>query len=87
MSLWISRGLPFVIFQLTADKKSEVVAICDHLKTLKFSPVLPYAFTEHGAIMAATVLNSPRAIQVSIYVIWRNTNTHNKEETFGQVHR
>ena len=30
---------------------------------------LPYAFTEHGAIMAATVLNSPRAVDVSIYVV------------------
>jgi hypothetical protein len=29
----------------------------------------PYAFTEHGAIMAATVLNSPRAIEVSVYVV------------------
>lgn len=30
---------------------------------------LPYAFTEHGAIMAATILNSPRAVEVSIYVV------------------
>jgi hypothetical protein len=30
---------------------------------------LPYAFTEHGAIMAATILNSPRATQVSVYVV------------------
>lgn len=29
----------------------------------------PYAFTEHGAIMAANVLNSPRAAQMSIFVI------------------
>ncbi|MBL8270726.1 ORF6N domain-containing protein [Steroidobacter sp.] len=29
----------------------------------------PYALTEHGAIMAATVLNSPRAIEMSIYVV------------------
>ncbi len=29
----------------------------------------PLAFTEHGAIMAATVLNSPRAVQVSVYVV------------------
>jgi phage regulator Rha-like protein len=29
----------------------------------------PYAFTEHGAIMAASVLNSPRAVEVSIYVV------------------
>lgn len=30
---------------------------------------LPFAFTEHGAIMAATVLNSARAIEMSIYVV------------------
>jgi phage regulator Rha-like protein len=30
---------------------------------------LPYAFTEHGAIMLASVLNSPRAVQASIYVV------------------
>lgn len=29
----------------------------------------PYAFTEHGAIMAATVLNSPRAVELSLYVV------------------
>ncbi|GFE81036.1 DNA-binding protein [Steroidobacter agaridevorans] len=29
----------------------------------------PYAFTEHGAIMAATILNSQRAIEMSIYVV------------------
>ncbi|MDR2209768.1 MAG: ORF6N domain-containing protein [Azoarcus sp.] len=29
----------------------------------------PFAFTEHGAIMAATVLNSTRAVEVSIYVV------------------
>ena len=40
------------MFQLTAEEKDEVVTNCDHLKRLKFSPVLPFAFTEHGAIMA-----------------------------------
>jgi hypothetical protein len=30
---------------------------------------LPYAFTEHGAVMAATVLNSPRAVEMSIFVV------------------
>jgi hypothetical protein len=29
----------------------------------------PYAFTEHGAIMAATILNSPRAVEVSLFVV------------------
>jgi phage regulator Rha-like protein len=30
---------------------------------------LPYAFTEHGAIMAANVLNNPRAVQMSVFVV------------------
>jgi methyl-accepting chemotaxis protein len=30
---------------------------------------LPHAFTEHGAIMAATILNTPRAIEVSVFVV------------------
>lgn len=29
----------------------------------------PFAFTEHGALMAATVLNSPRAVETSLYVV------------------
>ena len=29
----------------------------------------PFAFTEHGAIMAATILNTPRATEVSVYVV------------------
>jgi len=30
---------------------------------------LPYVFTEHGAVMLASVLNSPRAIKASIAVV------------------
>ena len=30
---------------------------------------LPYAFSEHGAVMVATILNSPRAIEVSVFVV------------------
>ena len=29
----------------------------------------PFAFTEHGALMAATVLNSPRAVETGLYVV------------------
>lgn len=29
----------------------------------------PFAFTEHGAIMAATILNSPRAVEMSVFVV------------------
>jgi hypothetical protein len=30
---------------------------------------LPFAFTEHGAIMAATILNTPHAVEASVYVV------------------
>ena len=46
-----------------------MVADCDHLRALKFSAVLPYAFTEPGAIMAANVLNSPQAARMSVFVV------------------
>ena len=57
------------LFQLTAAEKAEVVANCDHLQKLKFSKVLPYAFTEHGAIQAANVLASAQAVEMGIYVV------------------
>ena len=57
------------MFTLSSDEKAEVVANCDHLKRLKFSPVLPFAFTEHGALMAANVLNSERAVETSVEVV------------------
>lgn len=51
---------------------------------------LPYVFTEHGAIMAATLLNSPRATELSVYVVQafvelRGMLTSNRELA-GKVH-
>ncbi|MCX6274600.1 MAG: ORF6N domain-containing protein [Bacteroidetes bacterium] len=57
------------MFRLNEKEKNYVVTNCDHLHKLKFSQYLPYAFTEHGAVMAANVLNSPVAIQASIQVV------------------
>jgi hypothetical protein len=56
-------------FLLTLKEKTEVVTNCEHLRRLKFSPVSPRAFTEHGVLMAANILNSPRAVAISVYVI------------------
>ena len=60
-------------FQLTAD---EAAALRSQFATSKTIPIgrggrryLPYAFTEHGAIQAANVLNSPRAVEMGIYVV------------------
>ncbi|MDD2741268.1 MAG: ORF6N domain-containing protein [Rhodocyclaceae bacterium] len=57
------------MFQLSDEEKAEVVANCDHLSKLKFAKTLPFAFTEHGAIQAANVLNSDQAVAMGIYVV------------------
>ncbi len=57
------------MFRLTPTEKKEVVTICDHLAKLKYSPSLPYAFTEHGALMLGNVLKSDRAVEVSLMVV------------------
>jgi hypothetical protein len=57
------------MFQLNSDEKTKVVANCDHLDKLKFSATLPYAFTEHGDLMVASVLNTSRAIEISVFVV------------------
>lgn len=57
------------MFQLNIQEKAEVVAKCDHLRVLRYSPNLPYVFTEHGAVMLASVLNSERAIEVNVRIV------------------
>lgn len=59
------------MFALTQD---EWTALRSQFATLnagrgQHRKYLPYAFTEHGAIMAATILSSPHAIEVSVYVV------------------
>ena len=51
------------VFRLSTRERAEVVTNCDHLGRLRLSSTLPYAFTEHRAIMAANVLNSARAVE------------------------
>ena len=75
------------MFQLSPEEKKHVVANCDHLYKLRYSPNLPYAFTEHGVIMAANVLNSDRAIQVSIYVVRAFTNLRSMLTTHKELAR
>jgi len=58
-----------IMFQLNAKEKEEVVTNCDHLRKLKFTPYLPYVFTEHGALMLANVLNSPSAVAMSLEIV------------------
>ena len=65
------RFPPDFLFRLTAN---EADSLRSQIATLKSGrgqhrKYLPNAFTEHGAIMAANVLNSPRSVEMSIYVI------------------
>jgi len=71
-------------FRITKKEKEEVVTKCDHLSRLKFSPALPLAYTEHGTIMAASVLYSQRAVETSVFVVrafvrMRETLTSHRE--------
>ncbi len=56
-------------FQLTTEEKDELVTNCDRLKSLKHSSALPYAFTEQGVAMLASILHSETAVQVSIKIM------------------
>jgi len=50
-----------------ASLRSRIASLEPHLG--KYRKYTPTVFTEHGAIMAATVLNSPRAVEMSVYVV------------------
>jgi hypothetical protein len=65
----INRFPDDFMFRLTQKEKDELVTNCDHLRALKFSPQLPYAFTEQGVAMLSSVLNSERAIMVNIQIM------------------
>lgn len=55
-------------FELTRDEILGISQNVISLRNLKFSKQVR-AFTEHGALMAANILNSPRAVTMSVYVI------------------
>lgn len=59
-------------FKLTAKEWEELRRLRSQNATLKrgqHRKYLPYVFTEHGAIMAANVLNSRRAVTMSVFVV------------------
>jgi phage regulator Rha-like protein len=58
------------MFQLNKSEWQELITIGDNLpEGVKFSPALPYAFTEHGVTMLASVLKSKKAIQMNIAIV------------------
>ena len=51
------------------DHPDEVIANCDNLRSLKFYPSLPYAYTEQGIGQLSTVVHSKIAIERSIMIM------------------
>ena len=57
------------MFQLTSEETEALRSQSATSKGRGGRRYAPYAFTEHGAIMAANVLNSPRAVRASVFVV------------------
>lgn len=64
------RFPPDFMFQLTAAEYADLMSqIATSNAGRGGRRKLPLAFSEHGALMAATVLNTSRAVEVSVYVV------------------
>ena len=66
------RFPPDFAFQLTLEEARYFVRSRSQSVTLKRGENVkyrPWAFTEHGALMASTIVNSPRAVEMSVYVV------------------
>ena len=58
------------MFQLTKEEVTSLISQNAMSKQGRGGRrTLPYAFTEHGAVMAANILKSPRAVQISVFVV------------------
>jgi ORF6N domain-containing protein len=58
------------VFQLTQEEDEALTSQTARSKKGRGGRrTLPFAFTEHGAIMAATVLNTPQAVLMSVFVV------------------
>lgn len=69
VKLNIKRCPDDFMFQVTAAEKEQLILMFEHLNSLKFSAVLPYVITEHGAVMLTSVLNRDKAILVNIQIV------------------
>jgi len=71
------------VFQLSDEEKKEVVTNCDHLRNLRFSSSLPYAFTEH-----APIERLPRNRQYLYFISsQRPRRRQHDDEAGGEGHR
>ncbi len=57
------------MFKLSEKEWKELITNCDNLGALKFSPIVPSAFTEQGVAMLSGILRSKKAISVNIAIM------------------
>lgn len=72
------------VLQLTKKDKEKVIEIFDNPK-IKFSPVMPKAFTEKGLYMLATILKSEQATQTTIAIVETFTQIRDLQRTVAQL--
>jgi hypothetical protein len=65
----LTRFPPDFMRVVTPQEKEYLIKTFKHLEPIKYSPTLPRVFTEYGAVMLASVLNSERAIEVNIQIV------------------
>ena len=73
------------IFELQQAEKQYVVEKFHHLENVKYSPVVPKAFTEKGLYMLATILKSPQATQTTIAIIEAFAKLRELSRTIGEM--
>lgn len=73
------------IFELQQTEKQYVVENFHHLENVKYSPVVPKAFTEKGLYMLATILKSSQATQTTIAIIEAFAKLRELSRTIGEM--
>ncbi|WP_044417459.1 ORF6N domain-containing protein [Halarcobacter anaerophilus] len=73
------------MFKLNEKEKNGLVTNCDRFKSLKHSTSYPYAFTEQGVYMLATVLKSKIAREVNISIMRTFTKLKNQSVPYFDI--
>jgi hypothetical protein len=58
------------MFELDKSEWKELITNCDNLNQYKYSPALPYAFTEQGVSMISSILKRKKALHINISIMW-----------------
>jgi hypothetical protein len=72
------------IVTINQKEKEEVIKNFDNPK-IKFSPILPKAFTEKGLYMLATILKSPTAVQTTIAIVETFTKVRSLSQKINEL--